>query len=212
MVHRRQVEVDGQVETLIFGVHGALWGNAMTWWDHSTGSIWTQPFGEALVGPREGQTVELLTSQFTTWGAWRDANPNTLALNEPSGPSGFNLREFWLVVDFSDEAKAYPVTSVQNEGVINDVVAGVEIAVYSDPEFPDRWTVFSRRFGDGIVELEISPEGVLRDRSSGTTFDPVRGVALDGPFVGTPLGRLPAITSFPGDYETFWPDGEVWRP
>ncbi len=62
MVHRR--EVNG--ETLVFGVHGALWGNAMTWWDHSTGSIWSQPLGEAIAGPLKGETVELLPSQFTS--------------------------------------------------------------------------------------------------------------------------------------------------
>ena len=34
MVHRR--EVNGEV--LIFGNQGALWGNAMTWFDHDTGT------------------------------------------------------------------------------------------------------------------------------------------------------------------------------
>jgi hypothetical protein len=32
MVHRREVEG----ETLNFGIQGALWGNAMTWWDHES--------------------------------------------------------------------------------------------------------------------------------------------------------------------------------
>ena len=41
LVHRR--EVNG--ETLTFGVQGALFMNAMTWWDHTTGSIWSQPLG-----------------------------------------------------------------------------------------------------------------------------------------------------------------------
>ena len=103
MVHRRQV---GN-ETLIFGVQGALWGNAMTWWDHSTGSIWSQPLGEAIAGPRKGQTVELLSSQFTTWAAWVDAHPDTLALAVDAGPSRFDLGDFYLVVDFTEEVRAY---------------------------------------------------------------------------------------------------------
>ena len=105
MVHRR--DVNG--ETLIFGVHGALWGNAMTWWDHSTGSIWSQPLGEAIAGPRKGETVELLPSEFTTWGAWTQEHPDTLALDAPAGPSGFDLGDFYIVVDFTQEARAYPV-------------------------------------------------------------------------------------------------------
>ena len=43
MVHRR--DLNGEV--LVFGNQGALWGNAMTWWDHETGTVWSQPLGEA---------------------------------------------------------------------------------------------------------------------------------------------------------------------
>ncbi len=207
MVHRR--EVDG--EALVFGVHGALWGNAMTWWDHDTGSIWSQPLGEAIAGPRTGQTVELMTSEFTTWVAWLDEHPESLALDAPAGPSSFDLTDFYIVVDFTEEARAYPVPDLRSVGVVNDVVAGVEIAVVSDPTEPDRWSVFSRRLGDSLLELEVDG-GVLRDRTTGTTFDPTRGFALDGPFEGEILDQLPALTSFPGDYGTFWPDGTVWRP
>ena len=207
MVHRR--EVNG--ETLIFGVHGALWGNAMTWWDHSTGSIWSQPLGEAIAGPRKGQTVELLSSQFTTWGAWREQHPDTLALVAPGGSSGFDLADFYIVVDFTDEVRAYPVPDLRQAGVVNDVVAGLEIAVVSDPTEPDRWAGFSRRVGDTVIELEVDGD-VLRDAVSGTTFDPARGFALEGKYEGEILDLLPALTSFPGDYDTFWPDGTVWRP
>ena len=207
MVHRRQV---GN-ETLVFGVQGALWGNAMTWWDHGTGSIWSQPLGEAIAGPRKGQTVDLLPSEFTTWGAWRDEHPDTLALDAPAGPSGFDLGEFFLVVDFAEEARAYPIPELRQIGVVNEIVAGVEIAVVSDPTDPDRWAVFSRRFGDGVIELEVDGD-VLVDTVSGTSFDPARGLALDGPLEGEFLDQLPAMTSFPGDYDTFWPDGTVWSP
>ncbi len=194
----------------MFGVHGALWGNAMTWWDHSTGSIWSQPLGEAIAGPRKGQTVELLASEFTSWGAWKDEHPNTLALDAPAGPSGFDLSDFYIVVDFSTDARAYPVPDLRQAGVVNDLVAGLEIAVVSDPTEPNRWAVFSRRLGDVIVELEVDGD-VLRDKVSGTTFHPTRGFALEGEFAGEILDLLPGLTSFPGDYDTFWPDGTVWQ-
>lgn len=207
MVHRRQVNG----ETLIFGVHGALLGNAMTWWDHSTGSIWTQPSGKAIAGPRTGQTLDLLSSQFTTWGAWRDAHPTTLALDAPAGPSAFDLSDFLIVVDFGSEARGYPVPDLRTVGVVNDTVAGVRIAVVSDPTNPDRWSVFSRELDDHVVELEVAGL-VLRDSITGSTFDPVRGFGLDGPLAGMTLNQLAALTSFPDDFPTFWPDAEVWSP
>ena len=77
MVHRR--EIDGK--EIVFGNQGALWGNAMTWWDHETGTVWSQPIGEAIVGPRKGDQVELLPSELTVWSSWREAHPGTLALD-----------------------------------------------------------------------------------------------------------------------------------
>lgn len=207
MVHRR--DVNG--ETLVFGNHGALWGNAMTWWDHDTGSIWSQPLGEAIAGPRKGQTVELLTSEFTSWEAWKDEHPDTLTLDVRAGPTRFDLGDFLIVVDFSEGSRAYPMADLRRVGVVNDVVAGVEIAVVSDPTEPDRWRIFSRRVDDTIVELEVSGD-MLRDTVTGSTFDPARGFGLVGELTGRTLDILPGLTSFPGDYDTFWPDGTVWRP
>ena len=206
MVHRRQL---GD-ETLVFGVHGALWGNAMTWWDHDTGSIWSQPTGEAIAGPRKGERVELLASEFTTWSSWLSENPDTLALDAPGGPSGFDLGEFHLVVDFQTEARSYPVNDLRRVGVANDVVAGVPIAVVSNPRNPQSWAVFSRQVGDDLVDLVVDGD-VLRDTVTGTTFDPARGLPLEGPITEI-MDLLPGFTSFPGDVETFWPTAKTWQP
>lgn len=59
MVRRR--EIDG--EPVLFGNHGALYGNALTMFDHATGSVWSQISGEALLGPLSGDRLELLPSR-----------------------------------------------------------------------------------------------------------------------------------------------------
>ena len=194
----------------MFGVHGALWGNAMTWWDHDTGSIWSQPLGEAIAGPRKGETVDLLPMTYTTWDAWRTAHPETLALDAPGRTSGFDLNGFYLVVDFSSEAVAYPFEDVKREGVINDMVAGVEVAVLVDPADDQHSAVFSRRLDDGATVTLSFVGDVLTDSETGSTWDPVRGFALTGPLEGTFLDKLPSLTSFPGDFDTFWPEATVW--
>ncbi len=205
MVHRR--EVDGQ--EVVFGVHGALWGNAMTWWDHDTGSVWSQPLGEAIAGPRKGKTVELLPSSLTTWGAWRTSHPDTLALNTVAGQGGFDLQDMVVVVDFASDAAGYPIPLLQEGAVANDIVAGAEIAVLVDPADPDFWRVFSRKLDDQVITL-IRDGDTIQDVETGSTWDPRLGLATDGPLAGEVLDLLPGFTAFPSDFDTFWPDGRIW--
>jgi hypothetical protein len=166
----------------------------------------------AIDGPRRGQTLELLPSEFTTRAAWVGEHPDTLALDAPAGPSAFDLADFYIVVDIHVEARAYPVPDLHREGVVNDVVAGLENAVVSDPTEPQRWAIYSRQVGDVTVELEIDGTELI-DTVTGTRFDPALGLAVgEGELQGTILDRLPGLTSFPGDFDTFCPHGTVWQP
>ena len=54
--------------------------NAMTWWDHETESVWSQPWGRAIQGDYKGVELFLLPSQITTWGSWKNEFPNSLVM------------------------------------------------------------------------------------------------------------------------------------
>ncbi len=205
MVHRR--EIDGR--EVVFGVQGALWGNAMTWRDHDTGSVWSQPIGEAIAGPRKGQRIELLPSSLTTWASWRDAHPNTLALDAAARQGGFALEDMVVVVDFASDAAAYPIADLQRGEIANDVVAGAPIAVLVDPADGEFWRVFSRTLDDRTVTLFRQGDDVL-DVETGSVWDPRLGIARTGPLAGEVLDLLPGFTAFPSDFSTFWPDGRIW--
>jgi hypothetical protein len=204
MVHRR--ELNGR--EILLGNQGDLFGNAMTWWDHETGSIWSQPLGAAILGPLTGARLALLPSSLTTWDAWKTRYPATLALDVPGWRTGFALEDMAVVVNRGTEAAAYRISALREAGVVNDTVAGIPIAVAADA---GHWAVFSRRLDDRIVELEVTAEG-LRDRSDGTVFDPFLGTGLHGPGRQQSLDRLPGFTSFPEDFFTFFPDGRLWPP
>jgi hypothetical protein len=204
MVHRR--EIDG--EAVVFGNQGALWGNAMTWWDHDTGSVWSQPLGEAILGPLAGEKLELLTSSVSSWADWRADHPATLALDAPGSQFGFSLDPMAIVVEFGDESVAYPIEDLRVFPVVNSEVAGVPIAVVLKPG-SDSWAVFSRELDGRVVEIEWVGDGLGIVDGEGR-YDPVRGLDLAG--TGQALGLLPAFTSFPRDYVTFFPDGAFWTP
>ena len=205
MVHRRSLGGS----TVVFGNHGALWGNAMTWFDHATGSIWSQPLGEAIVGPLKGTTLDLLPSTLTRWGEWQRLHPDTLALDAPGGPTGFDISQMSIVVVFGDDSAAYPVVDLT--AVANDTIAGVPIAVVVEPQAAESWTVFSRTLDNNtVVRLAYTDSGDLVDTVSGTTFHPTRGNGIEGPLSDQVLDQLPAFTSFTEDYVTFYPDGQIW--
>ena len=207
MVHRR--ELNG--EAIVLGNQGALWGNAMTWWDHETGSIWSQPLGEAIAGPLKGETLELLPVSLNDWSTWKAAHPDSLALDvDVGGPGGFDLQDMAIVIDFGTEAAAYPVPLLQARTLVNDVVAGVPVAIVTDPAEPDSWVVFSRVLDDQTVTLAVE-NGKIVDVETGTVWDPVIGRGISGPLAGQQLDVLPAFTSFPSDFFTFWPTGRLWE-
>ncbi len=205
MVHRRSVEG----EPVVFGNHGALWGNAMTWFDHDTGTVWSQPLGEAIVGPLKGTTLDLLPSMLTEWGEWKRLHPETKALDAPGEPTRFSLQRMSIVVVFGQDSAAFPVRDLVE--VVNDAVSDVPIAVVLDPSTDQSWTVFSRTLDNGtVVELAFASPGELVDVLTGTTFHISRGTGINGPLSDQILDQLPAFTSFTKDYFTFYPDGRIW--
>lgn len=207
MVHRRSI--DG--EATAFGNHGALFGNAMTWWDHPTGSVWSQPTGTAIMGPLAGETLDLLPSTLTTWVAWKAAHPLTLALDVNGWETRFRLEKMAIVVDLGLEAVAYPTLPLRDVGVVNDVVADIPIAVVIDPTDPQRWAVFSRVLDGATVDFAFVDE-VLTDVVTGSTFDPFIGVGRTGALGDQQLDKLGAFTVFPRDFPTFYPEGTIWGP
>ena len=114
-----------------------------------------------------------------------------------------------VVVDFGTASAAYDIPALREVGVVNDVVAGVDIAVVIDPDDQQRWAVFSRKLDTVVVGLELTSDGLV-DPVSGTVFDPFLGIGRSGPLADQSLGKLAAFTSFPSDFLTFFPDGKLW--
>lgn len=203
-VHRRAIDGD----EVVFGNQGALWGNAMTWFDHDTGSIWSQPLGMAIAGPHEGTRLELMPSTLTTWQEWQEAHPDTLILDGPSYWPGTTLEDLAVVVEIGDDSVAYPMTAITEAGVINDEVGGIPIAVIGSQ--PRQWALFERRAGGDVLILEPTESGLV-DSETGSTWNPTTGEATAGPMAGQVLESVPALTVFPADFPTFWPSGRIYE-
>ncbi len=205
-MHDRRI--DG--ESYTFGNHGALWQNAMTWYDHSTYSIWSQPWGRALIGPLEGTTLRLIPFDLTTWGTWRAEHPHTLALkNEGYGPPEAPIDDFVAGVAIGEFARAYPYDILEGQVVINDQLGGIPLVVHLNPESRSIH-IFIRQLSNGTV-LEFSGTAeTLVDSVTGSEWDPSRGLATSGKLRGQALREIPWVSSFDWAWLDFYPQSDFY--
>lgn len=150
----------------------AVWRRNMIMRDRETGTLWQQATGEGLAGPLAGERLRLLGGEQMTWVAWRAENPDTLvALGPDEWPGMLPLpltervlevatRSGWVPgrvrtderlpqneeiagVRLRGEARAYPLAALRTQGVINDDLGGMPIALVYAPA-GDRVRAFHR--------------------------------------------------------------------
>ncbi len=209
MVHVRKI--DG--EPVLFGNHGALFMNAMTWWDHKTGSVWSQVWGRAIEGPLKGTELELLTSSTVPWGTWKAQHPNTLLMTNDLGGFRFGRRarfqpDYVIGIEFDGVAKAYPYRVAECEKVINDEIGGRPVLIYVDPETHAVSTFF--RVVDGQTLTFRRLPDVLKDRETDSTWDSVRGLAIAGPLKGKAMRSVPHVPAYDWAWRDFYPYTEFY--
>lgn len=81
---------DGRVggEDLTFGVSGKLRHSDMVMYDRESESWWQQFTGEAIVGERLGQRLEVLPSALISWALFREDFPEGRVMREPMADGG----------------------------------------------------------------------------------------------------------------------------
>ena len=89
----------------VFGVSGYLWRENLVLYDRRTDSLWSQLLATAIRGPETGTPLELRPASLTTWGRWRENQPDAeVLLPPPRSPTvvgtvrfnySFDLYEQW---------------------------------------------------------------------------------------------------------------------
>jgi len=199
-------------ETAVFGNAGGLYFNAMTWWDHTTSSLWSQPTGRAIAGELKGAELALLPSQMTTWRNWLAAHPETQVMINDYPQLGFRRQkfdtDFVIGVLIAGQAKAYAYEDVAAEGIVNDQLEDIPLLLWAAH---NDYRSFVRQVGDQILTFELR-NGVLSDRETGSAWDENLGLATAGPLKGEALQPAPSLTSFDWAWEDFYPDSEYYHP
>ena len=202
---------------LTLGNQGALFMRAMTWWDHETGSIWSQPWGAAIEGELAGTRLDLIPVGIEPFGSWVARHPETqvlvvdsdarIGVYESTGGTDF----FVIGVTLDEHASAYGYPDVAAAGVVNDRVGDRPIAVFADAETREINVYLATPPGrDEALKFATSADSFF-DAGTGSEWDPFSGEAIAGPLKGTRLTRLAWVSSFDWACEDFYPHSRFYE-
>ena len=206
-MHDRRI--DGQNHT--FGNAGGLMMNAMTWYDHETESIWSQPWGRSIGGFYAGTELFLLPSQITTWANWKAEHPHTLAMTNDTNRIGFIEKfdpDFVIGLVLADDSTAFYYRDVEAAGVVNDFVGDVPVMVWAGEE---NFHAYIRQVGDQVLTFTLEGNKLV-DEETGSTWNITRGLATGGPLMGEGLQGVPSSSSFDWAWEDFYPETHFYEP
>ena len=207
-MHDRRI--DGKIH--LFGNAGGLFMNAMTWWDHETESIWSQPWGRAIAGELSGVELFVLPSQVVSWKSWRTEHPDTLVMiNDVSRlgrrRQGFSP-DFVIGILLAENAKAYYYKDVAAARVVNDMLGDVPVLIWAAD---NNFHTYVRQVNEQVLTF-TDVDGQLVDEETGSTWNIANGLAIDGPLKGQALQSLPGTTAYDWAWLDFYPTSEIYRP
>jgi hypothetical protein len=218
--------LDGRVET--FRLVGMDRWNAL-FEDAGSGTWWRQANGRAVAGPRRGEALAEIPSQQMTLAAWAALHPESRVLEaDPTfaaeyaqlagyekgtrpgrltgrDPGSWQEKSWVVGVLAGSAARAYDWNQLVAERTISDVVGGVPLVLSLGAD-GQSFVALDRRLDGVTLELarEVEAADRLVDRDTGSRFD-LHGRAVDGPWAGRTLARLPA-------YQEFWHSWRSFRP
>jgi len=228
-------EINGEIHT--FGVSGKLIMNALVMYDHQTDTLWSQFNRRGIKGALAGTELEVIPVTQTTWAAWTELHPDTLALDksdryssdtyesyyrdgragvigETNGDDRLRSKELVVGVDVSGNPKAYPFKELAERQVVNDTYSGEDVLVYFE-NTTNTALVFDRNV-DGrtlTFRLEGQPSGVqtiLVDEETGSRWSAFTGRAIDGELRGKTMERVLSHLSFWFAWTDWNPDTELY--
>lgn len=214
---------------------GKLIKNALVMYDHQTDTLWSQFLSKGVKGHFAGERLEIVPLIRTTWAKWEEEHPDTLALRK-SGRSGLDPYAGYYLADdagvigesheddrlpnkvkilgigFEQGAKAYPLDELKRAKVVNDRVAGQEVAVTIDPGTETTFA-FSRIVSGRALEFEWATRDggpALRDVETGSLWLPFSGLAVEGELKGERLERVNGLVSFWFAWTDFHPETALY--
>jgi hypothetical protein len=217
-----------------FGSSGFLYRSNKLMYDRNTDTLWHQLLGTPAFGQLVGSGIQLerLPVTLTTWEAWYAAHPGTKVMAFETGFSrdysvGAAYAEYFASPDtmfpvwrrsqhlpdkswvftqlIAGTPKAYPLTTLETELIINDTLAGQALVVLRD-EGGHGARAYKR--GDHTFASPSQSSTATLIDQNGEVWQ-VTETALTSP-AGAELSRLPGHMAYWFGWFSFYPQTEVY--
>jgi hypothetical protein len=210
--------------------------------DRETGSWWQQVTGRAITGELAGNTLELMPNDELTFALWKSEASHDyghgLVLAPVAGHEkdydktweeevakypvpltfpgqGLKDRDIVLGIVMSGQARAFPLSKVLGESLIEDRIAGIPVALVTGSD-GESVRVFRSQLNGLYIELYRdarsdgqNPEWRLLD-SQGNTWN-FAGCATSGPATGQCLGKINFLKDYWFDWKNYNPQTTVYN-
>ncbi len=190
-------QVPDGVETPVLRTSGLLSRSNKVMYDLLTGSVFDTFTGEAVSGPLREAGVRLAqaTVVSSTWGAWKEAHPDTTIIAEDGGLG----RSYPLdpLRGRDDGGPIFPVGDVDIRLGVQDLVVGVELEDGTAVAFPRQAALSVIDSGGEVIALGVQ---LVKDGGG------LRAIAVaDG-------SEIAAHQAFWFAWSQFWPGTVLWSP
>jgi Protein of unknown function (DUF3179) len=212
--------------------------------DDQTGTFWQQITGRAISGPLAGTQLDPISSDELTFGLWRQENPGGAVLKSVPRyagkyeskdwdahmnrvptvldfpKTGIASRELMLGVQAFGASRAWPVSRILSEKLIEDRIGGEPILLVVGPD-DKSIRVFRARLNstDSASEYyrQTAPlnrddprASLFLDSSTGSSWA-FNGCAVSGKLAGHCLESVTALKDYWFDWRNYHPDTTVFR-
>ena len=233
-----RAEAKGQ--PLVLDNAGVVEGNEV-FKDRATGSRWQQSSLEAISGPLKGARLQLYPFLLTSWQEWRRLHPDTLVLKplpgyadrvaeknrmiraglsgEGAAPKDVTYHDdrlkpktMVLGLDVDGASKAFPLETLRNVRVVNDLLGGRPVLIVHQPT-SDTTTAFVARAGGKTLTFEAAnaEASAIVDRETQSRWD-AYGVCVSGPLKGSTLTALVLEPEYWFAWSEFHRDTAIYAP
>jgi hypothetical protein len=211
-----------------FGVSGKLIRNVLVMYDRQTDTLWSQLLGEAVQGKLIGTKLEYLPSFQTTWEEWKSLHPDSLALkkghygekdpyssyyeNNQGGVIGpqyiddrLETKEFVLGVELDKVSVAFPFSQLSLEPVVNYEIGEDNILVVFNAESA-LGVAYNPVLDGQKLTFAVADGLTIKDNETGSLWDGINGLAIEGELAGKRLERIKSTSSFWFGWKDFHED------